>query len=68
MAAHGVQVGTEVFNYALPEMAVYKPYVDGNFDGAKRVAREIILLPNHPRLRASDLELIETALWAWRTK
>jgi len=66
MAKYGVNVGTEVFDYALPEMPVYEQFSKGTFNVAKRISLQIATLPNHPRLRPSDLDQIEDGLRAWR--
>ncbi len=46
---YGIEVGV-TFDYSLPELPVFKQYVDRNFLNSRKAAGEMINLPNYPSL------------------
>lgn len=65
MRNHGVHVGTEVFDYALPDIPVFAPYADAPARTTRDIVRRIALVPNHPRLGPRQVGRIKDALRAW---
>lgn len=65
MLERGVHVGTEVFNYALPDMPVYADPHGPDCPNARRVASELALIPNHYRLGQRGTKKVVAALRAW---
>ena len=65
MARRGIHVGKEVFDYSLPEMPLFATAGTSDYPNARRAARQIALIPNHPRLRERDRVRIAEALTDW---
>jgi len=67
MAHHGIEVGKEVFDYALPDIPVFAPYAQGVYSNAREIGHRLALFPNHPRLTQGDVERIIATARKWRT-
>ncbi|MBL6933844.1 MAG: DegT/DnrJ/EryC1/StrS family aminotransferase [Alphaproteobacteria bacterium] len=65
MTGQGIHVGKEVFDYALPDIPLFAPFADGDCLEAKKVARWVALLPNHPGLSDNDVEQVIAATKRW---
>lgn len=65
MLQHGVHVGTEVFDYALPDIPLFHPYAQGDYSNTRKIVTELALLPNHPRLTDKKVAHIAAAAHSW---
>ena len=65
MSRRGIQVGTEVFDYVLPDIPVFRPYADGDYENAREIVAKLALIPNHPRLRERQVDAIADAIERW---
>lgn len=67
MIQGGVHVGTEVFNYVLPDLPVFRPYAHGDYETARRLVATLALIPNHPRLTDGQVTRIIQRIAQWRS-
>ncbi len=57
----GIEAGV-TFDYSLPELPVFKQYVDRHFPNSRKAAEEMINLPNYPSLSERKARYIIKAL------
>lgn len=62
MKARGIHVGTELFDYVVPDFPLYKDYADDNFTNARKAAAHIALIPNAHNLNNGQIEHITSSL------
>jgi perosamine synthetase len=57
MRDKGVEVG-QVYEILLPFRERFRAYADGRYPVAEQATRQVVNLPNHPRLRRSEAEYV----------
>jgi len=65
LAGRGVCVGTQVFDYLLPDLAAFRPFARGHYTNARDVMARLACLPIHSGLRDGDVARIVDAVGAW---
>jgi perosamine synthetase len=59
MRARGIETG-HTFNYALCQLAKYRPYVQSFYPNAEQASREVVNLPAHPALTEKQIQFISS--------
>jgi dTDP-4-amino-4,6-dideoxygalactose transaminase len=66
MTHHGIEIGKEVFDYALPDIPVFASYAQGAYPNVREIVSRLTLFPNHPHLTQRDVERTIATARRWR--